>query len=45
MKIKIEEGEINKENLKEILEGEIKYISKLIPIIFEGKIGKDTINF
>ncbi|XAK23131.1 hypothetical protein AAID94_04530 [Campylobacter coli] len=28
-----------------IEEGEIKYISELIPIIFEGKIGKDIINF
>ncbi len=43
MKIKIEEGEINKENLKEILEGEIKYISEQIPIVFEGKVGEDTI--
>ncbi|MFY4691267.1 BspA family leucine-rich repeat surface protein [Campylobacter jejuni] len=43
MKTKIEEGEINKENLKENLENEIKYISEQIPIVFEGKVGEDTI--
>lgn len=43
MKIKIKEGEINKENLKENLENKIKYISEQIPIVFEGKVGEDTI--
>ncbi|WP_180363809.1 BspA family leucine-rich repeat surface protein, partial [Campylobacter jejuni] len=43
MKTKIKEGEINKENLKENLENEIKYISEQIPIVFEGKVGEDTI--
>lgn len=43
MKTKIKKGEINKENLKEILEGEIKYISEQFPIVFEGKVGEDTI--
>ncbi|EOG8842656.1 BspA family leucine-rich repeat surface protein [Campylobacter jejuni] len=43
MKTKIEEGEINKENLKENLVNEIKYISEQIPIVFEGKVGEDTI--